>query len=94
MPNKKTMRAGEDKPIPTDSPTASADSVTRHTPGPWAVRPFYANDETLANARLIAAAPDLLSACKVALLGGAQDFDVAEERRAIVRAAIDKAEGR
>ena len=42
-----------------------------------------------ANARLIAAAPDLLEACKIALYGGG----TIAEATAKIRAAIAKAEG-
>lgn len=47
------------------------------------------------NARLIAAAPDLLAACEemAAQLGGVNDFDVWEAAKAGMIAAIAKAKG-
>lgn len=50
-------------------------------------------DEALANARLIAAAPDLLSALKEALYA-VTEIDNAHKSLRRIRAAIAKAEGR
>ena len=55
-----------------------------------AERGVWTDSPSHANARLIAAAPDLLEACKVALYGGGTIAEAAE----IVRSAIAKAEGR
>ena len=52
------------------------------------------DDETDANARLIAAAPDLLEACKDALDALYHAEDTMEPLRESLRAAISKAEGR
>ena len=43
-----------------------------------------------ANARLIAAAPDLLEACKAVLAANGEDWEVGER---VLRAAIKRAEG-
>lgn len=56
----------------------------------WAALSVPALPEGQANARLIAAAPDLLAACKLALESG--EFLCGED--GIVKAAIAKAEGR
>jgi hypothetical protein len=50
----------------------------------------FDDDMSLADARLIAAAPDLLAACKSALEAGVQGTT----RRELLRAAIAKTEGR
>ena len=50
------------------------------------------DDQTQANARLIAAAPDLLVACKSALEDG-EDYRLSEAIKRELRAAIDAAEG-
>lgn len=47
-------------------------------------------EETYANARLIAAAPDLLEACKLAV----SRMGMRNPTAAVLNAAIDKAEGR
>lgn len=57
------------------------------------VAPITPPPEADANARLIAAAPELLAACKLAL-ETVGDMTEAEQRRQIVRKAIAKAEGR
>lgn len=69
-----------------------------HTPGPWGIDDPLSparHEEAEANARLIAAAPDLLAACKalldVSLQGGAQ---ARYQARADAIEAIAKAEGR
>ena len=80
--------------------------MSKHTPGPWEYRLTEGSDKKLAtvygrgkgiarhvlpeDARLIAAAPDLLEACKTALYGGGTIAEAAEK----CRAAIAKAEGR
>jgi len=53
------------------------------------------DSDILANARLIAAAPDLLAACEemAAQLGGGGNFDQWEEAKAQLLAAIAKAKG-
>lgn len=57
-------------------------------------------DEQDANARLIAAAPDLLEACKAIAVGPSEDLNHDEATQMVranlakVRAAIAKAEGR
>jgi hypothetical protein len=54
-----------------------------------------ARGEQQANARLIAAAPELLTACRVALDQYGPDGDhISEPARSILLAAIAKAEGR
>lgn len=62
-------------------------------------RPTHADvtgDEVLANARLIAAAPELLAACK-ALMDGLDDYWITTEKGGLTaanaQAAIAKAEG-
>ena len=62
-------------------------AVTAH----HSVNPFYGieNEEAKANARLVAAAPDLLAACKEA----EQKFRVETETYKMLVAAIAKAEG-
>ncbi len=83
-------------------------SNKKHTPGPWVLtpdpngwtlesngasvtaKPFDSSDN---DARLIAAAPDLLAACKLALA----NFEAHADGlgcQAVLRAAIAKAEGR
>lgn len=79
-----------------------------HTPGPWVVREpqalehaeVYAEDggalvawPIANNARLIAAAPELLVACKHLLVNAEAD-GWSEFMLADARAAINKAEGR
>ena len=77
--------------------------MTKHTPGPWPIQShenrLYVgpveidgdDDEDLANARLIAAAPDMLAALRAL---DDVNLDVGGVRlREIVDAAIDKAEG-
>jgi len=56
---------------------------------------FVADRLTEANARLIAAAPDLLAACRAVLecLGRTLAPDYLPETRELLRAAIAKAEG-
>ena len=53
-------------------------------------------EEADANARLIAAAPDLLEACRIALVYLESDADDQQEREdwAQIRVAIHKAEGK
>ena len=53
------------------------------------------DDDILANARLIAAAPDLLAACEAmaAQLGGGDSFTQWEKAKADLREAIAKATG-
>ena len=80
--------------------------MSKHTPGPWHVgyrRVYAATDETIArrdgidnpaNARLIAAAPDLLAAAEgVATERTDTQFTVSREAIATLRAAIRKAKG-
>ena len=79
---------------------------TQHTPGPWTCQPI--GDESECNilgpgrelvatvsdndARLIAAAPDLLAACK-RFLGRTHLFDaMTEVDKEVIRAAIAKAQ--
>lgn len=52
----------------------------------------HCDDEAEANARLIAAAPELLEACKMALLEDCYDFG-ASGAPEVIRAAIAKAQG-
>ena len=79
--------------------------ILTHTGGPWRVRASWNKTDvlsgfgfvlarvqpidSLANARLIAAAPDLLDACKLAV-AAMGDMDAANA----VRDAISRAEGR
>jgi hypothetical protein len=76
------------------SPGQRQDHIVRSKPGKCEVarasEQFMDRSERIANARLIAAAPDMLAALHIALpfcpiIGGADD---------IVRAAIAKAEGK
>ncbi len=88
--------------------------MTTHTPGPWKVAdvnphgkapnrrwlvtPDVAVAKTAANARLIAAAPDLLEACRAALPAMAAHEETGcdcpdSEAARQLRAAIAKAEG-
>lgn len=77
------------------------------TPGPWTlnpqpvpsgfiVGPNIAKVTKLADAALIAASPELLAACKAALVSMLDDefYDRFPEVRETLRKAIDKAEGR
>ena len=70
--------------------------MEKHTPGPWQSIP--AKTEGLnqeANALLIAAAPDLLEACKAALLALEDSpLHIDGPTSRIVEAAIAKAEGK
>jgi len=59
-----------------------------HTPGPWALTAF--GGESLANARLIAAAPDLLEALKSVVMISDRKHDAWDRAHAV----IAKAEGR
>jgi hypothetical protein len=85
--------------------------MTRHTPGPWnaegkaicgdgvvvAHTTMRGGQDWLANARLIAAAPDLLEALREILTLterlAAGTRDETDERIGSARAAIEKAEG-
>ena len=95
--------------------------MTQHTPGPWTERGMLVHDQndefvaevlytgpngvSEANARLIAAAPDLLAAANRALqyiyvcamheqnAGRKVTSDIAKRDLAFVQAAISKAEG-
>ena len=88
-------------------------STTAHTPGPWTISgastiktlggnktyiASIAKNDRPANARLIAAAPDLLEALKAlqrqALQGNARGDEWMDEALELTRAAIAKAEGR
>lgn len=51
-------------------------------------------EESAANARLIAAAPDLLEAGKRALRGDGYEYTLPDSVRSVLRAAIAEAEGR
>lgn len=95
--------------------TNNEDSMSKHTPGPWTVGekrglkrgnyivfPLPEDDEIDANARLIAAAPDLLAALKKTLRAAvpvergelASDMLIRLSNIGfVVRAAITKAEG-
>lgn len=78
--------------------------MSKRAPGPWRIENFYiisspasgsltiakVNDHGDANARLIAAAPDLLEACKLAL-GGFENNNAIDWN--ILERAIAKAEG-
>jgi hypothetical protein len=59
------------------------------------ISPWAGNDESVkaANARLIAAAPELLDACNAALTDYEACMPGATSMRAILRAAIAKATG-
>lgn len=86
-----------------------AGGTAKHTPGPWwadawyginkegnelaTVRETFPADEGVANALLIAAAPDLLDALKALIRAGHLLNSSSNEWNA-VHAAIDKAEGR
>lgn len=77
--------------------------TNKHTPGPWALNGNYIGSETagnigysfgdnVANAHLLAAAPELLAALKAVL-----EHNIAHHNHmthAAARAAIAKAEGR
>jgi len=56
---------------------------------------YRSDEELMANARLIAAAPDLLAACEAmaAQLGGGDSFTQWEKAKADLREAIAKATG-
>ncbi len=54
-------------------------------------KPNYAQAQDLANARLIASAPDLLEACKISLVGADM---MTPEQYEFITTAISKAEGK
>lgn len=71
-------------------------SASKHTPGPWKIVKSKFGDlsiksEVEANARLIAAAPELLEACKRAF--DQTDKDARPADWEMLRAAIAKATG-
>lgn len=63
----------------------------------WKSSPAWGYSENIANARLIAAAPDLLAACKALLsrvdANGGTVRSITGEQIVAIRAAIAKAEG-
>jgi hypothetical protein len=67
------------------------ETMSEHTPGPW--KPMT---DAVANARLIAAAPDMLKALTIAL-GFIEEFEADHRSRTktgdTIRAAIAKARG-
>jgi hypothetical protein len=80
--------------------------MSQHTPGPWQLSgPVLqsrtvrgCSEEARANARLIAAAPEMLAALKE-IAAGRLDYEpdpeiYAERLRTVAKAALAKAEGR
>lgn len=79
--------------------------TTKHTPGPWRVNPctgevrgadwnhIVAEAAIDSDAHLIAAAPDLLAACEMALLDMRYYATVHGESVTAIEAAIAKAKG-
>jgi hypothetical protein len=82
-------------------------SETKHTPGPWrldtwngwllsaedvGIVKFDMNRTLLADAKLIAAAPELLAACELALLD-MDSWQISGPGRKAIEAAIKKAKG-